>query len=87
MARLLVERWGVDAVEFYDNNFFVHQARTAEFAERIMDLGIAWWGEGRIDTLLKYSERSALDPYSVSGRVSMALFDELVATASILRQP
>lgn len=58
VARYLVETWGVDAVEFYDNNFFVHEARTAEFAERIMDLGIAWWGESRIDTLLKYSERT-----------------------------
>ncbi|HUY99986.1 MAG TPA: cobalamin-dependent protein [Thermomicrobiaceae bacterium] len=57
-ARRLVETWNVDAVEFYDNNFFVHQARTADFAERIMDLGIAWWGEGRIDTLMKYSDRN-----------------------------
>jgi hypothetical protein len=48
--------WGVNAVEFYDNNFFVHEARTAEFAERIRGLGLAWWGEARIDTLLKYSE-------------------------------
>src|SRR5690606_5269512 len=58
VARRLVEEWGVDAVEFYDNNFFVHEARTAEFAERIRDLGIAWWGEGRIDTLLRYSDRT-----------------------------
>jgi anaerobic magnesium-protoporphyrin IX monomethyl ester cyclase len=58
VARELVERWRVDAVEFYDNNFFVHEARTAEFAERIRDLSIAWWGEARIDTLLKYSPKS-----------------------------
>jgi radical SAM superfamily enzyme YgiQ (UPF0313 family) len=51
-------RWQVNAVEFYDNNFFVHEARTAEFAERIQTLGLAWWGEARIDTLLKYSDRS-----------------------------
>lgn len=57
-VRRLVEEWGVDAVEFYDNNFFVHEARTAEFAERIMDLNIGWWGEARIDTLLKYSDRT-----------------------------
>jgi anaerobic magnesium-protoporphyrin IX monomethyl ester cyclase len=58
VARRLVRTWGVDAVEFYDNNFFVHEARTAEFAERIRDLGIAWWGEARVDTLLKYSDRT-----------------------------
>ena len=51
-------RWGINAVEFYDNNFFVHEARTAEVAERIRPLGLGWWGEARIDTLLKYSERS-----------------------------
>jgi anaerobic magnesium-protoporphyrin IX monomethyl ester cyclase len=57
-ARHLVERYRADAIEFYDNNFFVHEARTREFAERIMDLKIAWWGEARIDTMLKYPERT-----------------------------
>lgn len=52
------ERWGINAVEFYDSNFFVHEARTAEFCERIRPRGLAWWGEARIDTLLKYSPRS-----------------------------
>ncbi|HEY8742024.1 MAG TPA: radical SAM protein [Chloroflexota bacterium] len=58
VVRSLVQTWNLDAVEFYDNNFFVHEARSAEFAERIMDLDISWWGESRIDTLLKYSDRS-----------------------------
>lgn len=53
-----VDRWNVNAVEFYDNNFFVHQERVAEFSERIMDLKLAWWGEGRIDTMLKFSDDS-----------------------------
>jgi len=34
--------------------------------------------------MLKYSETSTLDPYAVSGAVSMALFEELVATASVM---
>ena len=46
--------WGVDAVEMYDNNFFTAEERAFEFADRIRPLGLAWWGEGRIDTLLKY---------------------------------
>ncbi len=58
VVRSLARTWGADAVEFYDNNFFVSEARSAEFAERIRDLGISWWGEARIDTLLRYSERS-----------------------------
>ena len=47
-------RWGVDAVEFVDNNFFVHEGRVVEIAERIRGLGVAWWGEGRIDTMLRF---------------------------------
>src|SRR5262249_42314608 len=56
--RELAQTWQLDAVEFYDNNFFVHEARTLEFAERIRDLRLGWWGEARIDTLLHYDERS-----------------------------
>jgi hypothetical protein len=37
--------------------------------------------------LLKYSEKATLDPYAVSGHVSMSLFQELMATASIVGQP
>ena len=33
--------------------------------------------------LLKYSESAVLDPYSVPGKASLALFNELVATASV----
>ena len=37
--------------------------------------------------LLKYSERAVLDPYAVSGAVSMALLTEMGATASIIGPP
>lgn len=52
------ERWGVDAVEFYDNNFFVSEARCREFSDRTRDLGVSWWGEGRIDTLLRFKDET-----------------------------
>ncbi|HEY5569826.1 MAG TPA: radical SAM protein [Gammaproteobacteria bacterium] len=61
MARVvakLVREYGANAVEFYDNNFFVGESRVAEFCERILDLGIGWWGYGRIDTMLKFSDRT-----------------------------
>ena len=58
VVHLYTKEWAVNAVEFYDNNFFTHEARTAEVAERILPLGVAWWGEARIDTLLKYSDRT-----------------------------
>ena len=53
----------------------------------------AGWSMGQVNLarlnpalLLKYSETAVLDPYAVSGEVSMALFEELVATASIVGQ-
>lgn len=56
----LVHNFGANAIEFYDNNFFTNEARVAEFAGRLLSLGlsIGWWGEARIDTMLKYSRRT-----------------------------
>jgi hypothetical protein len=58
--------------------------------DEISERGFAGWSMGQVNLaslnpalLLKYSETEALDPYAVSGRVSMALFEELVATASV----
>ena len=34
--------------------------------------------------VLKFSEKPVLDPFSVSGRASLALLEELIATASII---
>jgi hypothetical protein len=60
----------------------------------ISERRFAGWSMGQVNIarlnpalLLKYSEKPALDPYSVSGAVSMALFEELMATASIVGQP
>ena len=48
------------------------------------------WSMGQVNMsrlnpalVLKYSESAVLDPYAVSGQASLALFNELVATASI----
>jgi anaerobic magnesium-protoporphyrin IX monomethyl ester cyclase len=57
-VRWLVEQHAVDAIEFYDNNFFTSEKRVAGFAEAVMDLNITWWGEGRIDTMESYSDRT-----------------------------
>lgn len=55
-VRTLVRTYGANAVEFYDNNFFVAEKRCRAFADAIADLGIRWWGEGRIDTMLGWSD-------------------------------
>lgn len=54
--RHLVGTYGVDAVMMHDMDFFISEARAAEFAGRIEPLGIAWWGLGRIDTLMHYAD-------------------------------
>ena len=54
--RHLTTRYGVDAVQMHDMDFFISEARVAEFAERIADLGIGWWALGRVDTLMQYSD-------------------------------
>jgi len=58
VVQMYVERWRTNGLALYDNNFFVSQKRTAEFAERILGLGVNWWGEARIDTLLHYQTRT-----------------------------
>ncbi len=56
--KYLIENYGTDAVEFHDNNFFVSEKRTVEFSKLIKNENIKWWGEGRIDTVDKYSDAS-----------------------------
>ncbi len=57
-VRHLVEDYGADAIEFHDNNFFAAEKRVAAVSEGIVDLGLRWWGEGRIDTMLGWSEET-----------------------------
>ncbi len=52
----LHDKYRADAIEFHDMDFFVSEARTAEFSERIRHLGLSWWGLGRIDTLMAYRD-------------------------------
>ncbi len=59
--------------------------------EEITERRFAGWTMGQVNMskinasiLLKYAERPELDPYSVSGSVSLALLEELMATACII---
>ncbi len=59
--------------------------------EEISERRFADWSMGLVtaeranaSVLLKHSESATLDPYGVSGSVSMALLGELMATASIV---
>lgn len=59
--------------------------------EEISERRFAGWNMGKVNlaklntsVVLRYSEMPVLDPYSVSGRVSLALLEELMLTASIV---
>ena len=59
--------------------------------EEIMERRFGGWTMGQVNVtklntsiLLKYSEKPEFNPYSVSGQVSLALLEELMATASII---
>jgi len=59
--------------------------------EEITERRFSGWSMGKVNlaklntsVVLKYSERPVLDPYSVSGKVSLALLEELMLTASIV---
>jgi Sensors of blue-light using FAD len=59
--------------------------------EEIAERRFGGWTMGQVNTsrintsiLLKYAEKPELNPYSVSGKVSLALLEELMATACII---
>lgn len=55
----MYKTWNIDGLEFHDMDFFVQESRTAEFAERVSAFAgdsIRWWGLGRVDTLMGYSD-------------------------------
>ncbi|HVW16602.1 MAG TPA: radical SAM protein [Mucilaginibacter sp.] len=56
--KYIKDKWGADAVEFHDNNFFVSEKRTVEFARLIKPEKMSWWGMARIDTMDKFSDAS-----------------------------
>lgn len=58
--------------------------------EEIVERRFGGWSMGQVNlsklnhaVLLKYSEKPELDPYGVSGRMSLALLEDLAATAAI----
>ena len=58
--------------------------------EEIFERRFGGWSMGQVNLtkinhsiLLKYSEKPELDPYGVSGKVSLALLEDLMASANI----
>jgi hypothetical protein len=68
-----------------------HRRVTLLTYEEILERRFGGWTMGLVNlskvnssTLLKYSERALIDPYALPGRVSAALTEELIVTASIV---
>ena len=61
-----------------------------EYAE-IGERRFARWQMGRVDlgkvnlsTVLRYSERATIDPYTMTGRGALALLEELTTSAAMV---
>jgi hypothetical protein len=76
-------------------NHIIEDARHTDVVllhyEEITERRFGGWTMGQVNLsklntsiVLKYSEKPEFDPYSVSGKVSLALLEELMATASII---
>lgn len=56
--QMMKDKWQIDGMEFHDMDFFVKEERSVEIAERMIGMDINWWGLGRADTLMGYSDKS-----------------------------
>jgi anaerobic magnesium-protoporphyrin IX monomethyl ester cyclase len=74
---------GIDAVQFYDNNFFVNESHNRELAERLIPLKLRWWSEGRIDAVLRYSD-DTLEALRRSGSAMIFFGAESGSDAALL---
>lgn len=50
--------YAIDAVQFYDNNFFLNESHAVAQAEGMIPLKLRYWAEGRVDILLRYSDEA-----------------------------
>ena len=71
-----------------------HRDVTLLHYEEISERRFGGWTMGIVDTarlnpalLLKYGEKAELDPYAISGKASLALLDELLASACVTSAP
>ena len=56
--RFLTQQFGVDAIQFYDHNFFDREEDTEPLLEVLAKFQLPWWCFARSDALLNLSERS-----------------------------
>ncbi len=52
------QHYHIDGMEFHDMDFFVSERRTEAIAEGLIGQDVAWWGLGRVDTLMTYQDKT-----------------------------
>ena len=52
----LKRKYSIDSVQFYDNNFFLNESHAVAQAQHLNPLGLRWWAEGRVDSVLRFSD-------------------------------
>ncbi len=84
ILRHLASTYGVDAVQFYDNNFFLREDYARELADRIAPLKMRWWCEARIDIMMRYSD-ATLDAIRRAG-CAMIFFGAESGSNQVLKE-
>ena len=56
VLQYLQQQYRIDAVQFYDNNFFLNENHANAQADLLIPLNLRWWAEGRIDAVLRYAD-------------------------------
>jgi radical SAM superfamily enzyme YgiQ (UPF0313 family) len=79
----LRERWGADAAQFYDNNFFDREETSAPVLAALARLAMPWWCYARADTLAGFS--AATWELIRKSRLRMAYIGAEAASDEVLR--
>ncbi len=66
ITRYFKRQHNIDGMEFHDMDFFVKEDRSAAIAEGLIGQDVNWWGLGRVDTLMSYSD-ATFDKLARSG--------------------
>lgn len=84
ILRHLSETYGVDAIQFYDNNFFLREDHARELVDRIAPLKMRWWCEARADIMMGFSD-STLEAIRRAG-CAMIFFGAESGSNKILKE-
>jgi anaerobic magnesium-protoporphyrin IX monomethyl ester cyclase len=81
---LLRDRWGANAVQFYDHNFFDREETSISLVEGLATVGLPWWCYARADTLAGFSA-STWEKLR-RGKLRMAYIGAETASDEVLRR-